>query len=120
MKLLKSKQSRDAISPIKTKQDDKRKSYVVRQTIRALGLLILGFSASLYIEGLPIVFVFLTGYVGVRLDAKLSTVGSGLWLLSCIGVMLPLLYVFLAWIRFVWHRFLVHPESVKLFSSRHQ
>ena len=71
----------------------------------AFGLVLLVMSASVFVQVIPLVYIFIGGLLGLPADAKLNTMDGGIWVLTCVTTMLIAVYGFIAWSKYVWNRF---------------
>lgn len=85
-------------------------------TTRIIGLITLGMSTSMFVQGLPFLFIFLGGMMGIPTDAKFTSIDTVIWLLTSVAMMIVAVYVFITWMKYVWRRFVV--EATPLFRSK--
>lgn len=85
-----------------------KKSFVTR----ALGVIFLAISVSVFVQGIPLLYVFLGAYLGVPADAKVSNMDTMIWLLTCLTMMILALYAFISWTKFLWRRFIANPRPL--------
>lgn len=83
--------------------------YMKRMGIRGIGLFLAGFGISLYIQGLPLVIMFLSGYMQIPLDGTANNADIVAWSLSSLGVIALLFYGIIVWLRFVWRCLIADP-----------
>ena len=81
-------------------------------TPRILGVGILAMSLSVFVQSVPLLFVFLGGILGVHPDAKASDMDTMVWLLTSVTMMVLSLYVFIRWIRYVGRRFIIEARPL--------
>lgn len=94
------------------------KNNVKKSVLRAVGVFLLGASISIYVQALPLVFVFLGGYMRLPSDGSATIMDLSIWILTCVGILIPSIYVFIVWMKFVWQRFVRNPQSFTLFSKK--
>ncbi|MBD7970315.1 hypothetical protein [Paenibacillus gallinarum] len=85
---------------------------------RVFGIFTLGLSVSLFVQLVPFVFLFVAGYIGIPADKSLNNMNSMVWILTCVTIMLVIVYGFIAWMKFVWRRLISQPKSIFLFIKR--
>jgi len=78
---------------------------------RGFGLVLLAMSASVFIQMIPLVYIFIGGLLGLPADAKLTSMDGAIWLLTCVTAMLIAVYGFIAWTKYVWGRFVNAPAT---------
>jgi hypothetical protein len=83
------------------------KNTFIRKTI---GLALLVISASVFIQGIPLMFVFIGAYLGVPADATIGNMDTMIWLLTCVTMMVLVLYAFLTWMKCLWRQFMAKPN----------
>lgn len=91
---------------------------VKKSVLRAVGVILLGVSTSIYVQVLPLVFVFLGGYMRLPLKGSATIMDLSIWILTCVGILIPSIYAFITWMKFVWKRFVRNPQSFTLFSKK--
>lgn len=82
---------------------------------RALGVFFLAISASVFVQAIPLMYVFIGAYLGVPADATVSQMDTLVWLLTSFTMMILAVYAFISWMKFLWRRFITNPRP--LFSS---
>lgn len=90
---------------IDVKEESKKKKvirFTVRWAIRGIGAVILFLSIAQYMQGLPLVFIVVASYMNLPLNAEPLSLDWTVWALSSIGVMVPLMLLIIAWVRYVW------------------
>lgn len=85
---------------------------------KGLGAIILAISLSVFMQGIPLMFVFIGAYLGVPADAKVSNMDTMVWLLTSVTMMLLALYTFIAWMKFLWRKFITNPAPLHLFKKK--
>lgn len=113
------KNQTDSQKTMDTKENENNiKNNVKKSVVRALGVFLLGASVSIYVQALPLVFVFLGGYMRLPSDGSATIMDLSIWILTCVGILIPSIYVFIVWMKFVWRRFVKNPQSFTLFSKK--
>lgn len=92
-------------------------SKLSRYMIRTTGAFFLALSVSIYAQLVPLLFVFIGAYLGIPSDASMNDMDSMIWLLTSITMMILSIFAFIAWIKFVWRRFITDPKP--LFKRKH-
>lgn len=72
----------------------------------ATGLLALFLSVTVYMQALPMVFVFSGGFMGIPSDATMNDVDSVIWLFTSFALMLVSVYGFIAWAKYLFGKFI--------------
>lgn len=81
---------------------DKERSKAERFAISMLSLLFVAVSIGVYIQLLPLVYVFLGAMMGLSPDVKIGQMDLVVWAMTCIGVTLPLSYLLIRICRYLW------------------
>lgn len=85
---------------------------------KVLGAIILSMSLSVFVQGVPLMYVFIGGLLGLPADAKIGSVDTMIWILTSVTMMLLSLYTFIAWMKFVWRRFITNPTPMRLWKKK--
>lgn len=94
-------------SPVPSVAKARRKAFFSKLFMRLIGCLGLLATTSLLVQGIPLLFIFLGGMMGIPADANINTMDTMIWLLTCVTMMMFVLYVSIAWLKFLWNRFIL-------------
>lgn len=87
---------------------------------KVLGAIFLSLSLSVFIQGVPLMFVFIGAYLGVPAEARVGDMDTMIWLLTSVTMMLLALYTFITWMKFLWRRFITNPKPLSLPKKKEQ
>lgn len=73
---------------------------------KAIGLVLLLVSVSVFAQGIPFMFLFIAAYMGLPVDATVGDMNSVVWLLTSVTMMIVALYAFHKWSKFLVARFI--------------
>ena len=86
---------------------------------RIFGMFVLVMSAGLFVQALPLVYVFIGVYLGLPAEVSFTDMDTLVWMLTSISMMILILYAFITWMKFIWRRFVKHPKPFPFgFSKR--
>lgn len=101
--------------PIPTKKQQ-ASTFLMHAAIRFVGLMLVTISVTMYAQLVPLTLVFMGGYLGIAPDASLNQMDTLIWAMTGVALIVPMGWVFLRWLQYVWTRFLLHPS--RLYSKR--
>lgn len=104
-----------AQSPFPSERVTKKKklgTFMSQGLVRALGVMLLTLSAAVYLQLVPLTLVMLGGYLGVQPDAGLNNMDTLIWGITGFAVVVPMVWVFIKWVKYIWGRFIVQPLSL--------
>ena len=105
--LMKKKKS-ETIQKIEKASTPTLKKPFVRKAIGVTAILL---STSIFVQGIPLLYVFLGAYLGVPADAKIGDMDSMIWLLTCVTLMPLAVYGFVKWVKYLANRFFKTPSN---------
>lgn len=108
------KNAQPHLSPVNPIAPTNRNTFLTK----TVGVILLSFSLSVFIQGVPLMFVFIGAYLGVPVDAKVGNMDTMIWLLTSVTMMLLALYGFITWMKFLWRRFITNPAPLGLFKKK--
>lgn len=85
---------------------------------KGLGAILLVISLSMFMQGVPLMFVFIGAYLGVPADATVGNMDTMVWLLTSVTMMFLALYSFITWVKFLWRKFITNPAPLNLFKKK--
>ncbi|MGX1195852.1 hypothetical protein [Metabacillus sp. SLBN-84] len=85
---------------------------------KAFGAFLLAMSTSVFVQGIPLMFVFIGAYLGVPADAAAGDMDTMVWLLTSVTMMILAVYGFIKWMKFLWRRFITNPAPLFLFKKK--
>ncbi|WP_078598688.1 hypothetical protein [Evansella clarkii] len=104
------------LKPAETTALPKPKKHLLTRMFGALLLLV---SGSMFMQGIPLMFVFIAAYLGIPADATVGGIDTMVWLLTSVTMMVLAIYVFIVWIKFIWGRFITNPKPLfSLFKNK--
>ena len=82
-------------------------SLVVKRIMRRIvGFTIISVTFGMYIQALPIIFVFLGSMIGVYADTIYDDANTIVWVLTSVGLMAPTIYALIRWCQYIWSDFI--------------
>lgn len=95
-------------------QQDTGTSNLSKWFVRMFGIILILASLSIYMQFVPMLFIFTGAYIGIPKDTVIGNMDSVVWILTSITFMILSLYVYIAWLLYAWRRFIVQASSLKL------
>lgn len=87
-------------------------TFMATGIIRALGIVLLVVSMGAYFQIVPLTLVFIGGYLGVQPGASYGEMDTLIWAMTGIAVIIPMVWAFIKWVKYVWVRFIIRPISL--------
>jgi hypothetical protein len=87
-------------------------------TSKVLGIILLSMSLSVFVQAVPLMYIFIGGYLGVPSDAKIGSMDTMVWILTSVTMMILSLYTFITWMKFLWRRFITNPTPLRLWKKK--
>lgn len=92
-------------------RNDEKSTKKLNIDIKRVGFIVAGVvfiltSLSLYVQAVPLLYVFVGGYVGVAFQGTPNTTDLMVWAFASLSVLVPTVYGFIQWIRFLYRRFI--------------
>lgn len=84
---------------------------------RAIGLVVIVMSAAMYVQLVPLVMVFTGGYMGIQSGEVTLNMDLMIWLITGVALVVPMIYIFIQWMKYIWSRFVTTPYPVPTFLS---
>lgn len=106
----------DASQPEPKSMKQQMALFVATGFVRTLGIILLVVSMGAYFQIVPLTLVFVGGYLGVKPDATYSEMDTIIWAISSAAFIVPMVWAFIKWVKYIWARFIIDPIS--LFPSR--
>lgn len=88
-----------------------RQTWLERTISRIVGVFALAFVTSVYVQVLPLVLVFLSGYIGIS-TGDVAMLDAMIFCLSGVALIVPLIYAFIILAKSIWLHLLLHPRLV--------
>lgn len=83
------------------------------QIIRKVsGVFLALISFSVFVQGLPFVFIFIGGYIGIPTDISMNSMDAMIWLLTSVGTLAVLTVGFVYWIKFIVRRLIIYTKPI--------
>lgn len=86
--------------------------------LKGLGFILLAMSLSVFVQAVPLMYIFIGGYLGIPADARVGNMDTMVWILTSVTMMILTLYAFITWMKFVWRRFITNPTPLQLWKKR--
>lgn len=87
--------------------------------VRAIGAFFLLMSVSLFVQVIPLIYVFTGAYLSIPTDAEIGDMDTMVWLLTCVTIMLIAVYGFIQWMKWLWNRFIINPKPLFKRNEKH-
>lgn len=87
-------------------------TFMATGLIRTLGIILLIVSTGAYFQLVPLTLVFVGGYLGVQPGATFSDMDTMIWAISGVAFLVPMVWAFIHWVKYIWGRFIIHPISL--------
>lgn len=84
---------------------------------RVIGLVVIVMSATMYVQLVPLVMVFIGGYMGIQSGEVTLNMDLMIWLITGIALVVPMIYIFIQWMKYIWSRFVTTPYPIPTFFS---
>lgn len=80
--------------------------------VRTLGIILLIVSMGAFFQIVPLTLVFVGGYLGVQPNATYTEMDTIIWAISSVAFIVPMVWAFIKWVKYIWARFIIHPISL--------
>lgn len=87
-------------------------TFFMHAAIRFVGLMLVTISGTMYAQLVPLTLVFMGGYLGIQPDATINQMDTLIWALTGIALLVPMGWIFIRWLQFVWTRFILNPARL--------
>lgn len=84
------------------------------------GVALVLFSVSVFIQFVPLMYVFIGAYLGIKADATIGSIDSIVWILTSLTLMLIVVYGFIRWMTFLTKRFFIQAKPLFRFKKHKQ
>lgn len=84
------------------------------------GVALVLFSVSVFMQAVPLMYVFIGAYLGLPADATIGSVDSIVWILTSLTLMLLVVYGFIRWMTFLTKRFFIQAKPLFRFKKHKQ
>ena len=107
-------------TPVKPSAEKASIPVFKRPSVRkAIGLALLVASASVFVQGLPLMYIFIGVYMGVPTDTTMGNMDSMVWLLTSVTLSAIAVYGFVKWMKFLFNRFVKKaPAALKVLDGK--
>lgn len=96
-------------------QKDKTVATFVRLSKLVFGLFMIVATSAFYIQLVPLALVFSGGIIGIEPGDISLTMDVLIWIMTGIGILIPMVYFYIRWVYYLWMRFVITPTPFNLF-----
>lgn len=99
-------------------KDSKRRQKGVIFFVRVFGLFLMTLVSVIYVQLVPLLLIFLGGYMGIPVDAGINSMDTMIWILASLAMIGPLLYGYIKIITKIWHRMIIDGSALFRFKNK--